>query len=229
MPAAILFDCDGVLVDSEVVGLEDSAAVLRAHGFDWGPEDLICRFTGMRHDAFAAGMRDAYAEVLGRDATGEESAALMDAVIGARRAARDAMTLVPGAMDAVRAAAAMPGVRMAVASSSAQRFLDDKIDRYGLRGFFGQHVYSADAVARGKPAPDVFVHAAAKLDTPPADCLVIEDSAHGVVAGVAAGAEVWGFLGGGHVLDGHAARLEAAGAARLVADHAELARAFTQG
>ena len=225
--AAILFDCDGVLVDSEVVGLEDSAAFLSSRGFDWATEDLIRRFTGMRQDAFAAGLREAYdREVLGRPSTEEEFAALIEGVIDARRASRHEMRLVDGAAASVEAAAAS-GARLAVASSSAQHFLDDKIDRYGLRGAFGTHVYSADHVAHGKPAPDIFLFAAGKLGTAPTDCLVIEDSAHGVAAGVAAGCAVWGFLGGGHVLDGHAELLTHAGAERLVADHAELADLFT--
>ena len=225
--AAILFDCDGVLVDSEVVGLEDSAAFLNDQGFDWTTEDLIRRFTGMRQDAFAAGLREAYEEeVLARPSTDEEFAALLEGVIDARRASRHEMRLVDGAVGSVEAAAAS-GARLAVASSSAQHFLDDKIDRYGLRPAFGAHVYSADHVAHGKPAPDIFVFAAGKLGTPPQDCLVIEDSGHGVAAGVAAGCAVWGFLGGGHVLDGHAERLTHAGAQRLVADHAELRRLFT--
>lgn len=225
--AAILFDCDGVLVDSEVVGLEDSAAFLNDRGFEWTTEDLIRRFTGMRQDAFADGLRAAYdEEVLGRASTDEEFAALLVGVIAARRASRHEMRLVDGAEAAVAAARAS-GAKLAVASSSAQHFLDDKIDRYGLRAAFGEHVYSADYVAHGKPAPDIFVFAARKLGVPTSDCLVIEDSGHGVAAGVAAGCEVWGFLGGGHVLDGHAARLTHAGAARLVADHAELAGSFT--
>lgn len=225
--AAILFDCDGVLVDSEVVGLEDSAAFLNDQGFAWTTEDLIRRFTGMRQDAFAEGLRAAYdEEVLRRPSTDKEFIALIEGVIGARRASRHEMRLVDGAAGAVAAAKAS-GARLAVASSSAQHFLDDKIDRYGLRGAFGEHVYSADHVAHGKPAPDIFVFAAEKLGVPASDCLVIEDSAHGVAAGVAAGCEVWGFLGGGHVLDGHAERLAHVGAARLVADHTELAESFT--
>lgn len=224
--AAILFDCDGVLVDSEIVGLEDSAAFLTAQGFDWTPEDLIRRFTGMRQDAFAAGLRAAYDQVLGRAASEEEAATLMEGVIGARRANRHTMTLVPGAAAMIDAASGLRGVRLAVASSSAQHFLDDKIDRYDLRRFFGEHVYSADHVAHGKPAPDIFLFAADKVGARPEDCLVIEDSAHGVAAGVAAGAVVWGFLGGGHVLDGHAEQLLAAGAARLVDDHASLSALF---
>jgi HAD superfamily hydrolase (TIGR01509 family) len=220
--AAILFDCDGVLVDSEVVGLEDSAAFLTENGFDWTTEDLIRRFTGMRNDAFLSGMREAYAEVLGRAPREPEFEALIAGLYQARAANRHAMTLVEGAEAVARAAAGLPGLKVAVASSSGQHFLDDKIDRYGLRPVFGEHVYSADHVEHGKPAPDIFLFAAERLGAAPGDCLVIEDSAHGVTAGVAAGATVWGFTGGGHCLRGHAARLSAAGAERVVSDHASL-------
>lgn len=226
--SGILFDCDGVLVDSEVVGLEDSAAFLAENGFDWTTEDLVRRFTGMRNDLFVAGMREAYAEVLGRAPRDEEFEALIAGVWQARASQRHAMTLVAGAKAVVEAAAALGDVRVAVASSSAQRFLDDKVDRYGLRPSFGEHVYSADHVAHGKPAPDIFLYAAERIGVPPAGCLVIEDSAHGVAAGVAAGCTVWGFTGGGHCLGDHAARLSAAGAARVVTDHAKLLAALTK-
>lgn len=224
---AILFDCDGVLVDSEVVGLEESAAFLATRGFDWSPSDLIRRFTGMRQDAFAAGLREAYGEVLGRPATDEEHQALVTGIVGTRRAQRHTMTLVPGAAATVATARGLPDTAIAVASSSAQHFLDDKIDRYGLRKYFGRHVYSADSVDQGKPSPDIFLRAAAQVAVAPERCLVIEDSRHGVLAGRAAGAEVWGFLGGGHAGDGHADMLKAAGAKKIAIDHAELMQMLT--
>jgi HAD superfamily hydrolase (TIGR01509 family) len=223
---AILFDCDGVLVDSEVVGLEDSAEFLRDNGFDWTTEDLIRRFTGMRTDRFAAGLRAAYADVLTREPSDPEFDALIEGLIATRRAKRHTMAVVAGAHEAVaEAAAKVAGV--AVASSSAKIYLDDKIDRFGFRAAFGGHVYSADEVAHGKPAPDIFLHAAAALGTPPERCLVVEDSPHGVAAGVAAGMTVWGFTGGGHCLPDHAARLRAEGAGKILADHAELRAAFS--
>jgi beta-phosphoglucomutase-like phosphatase (HAD superfamily) len=76
-------------------------------------------------------------------------------------------------------------------------------------------------VTHAKPAPDLFLHAAAALATAPAQCLVIEDSVNGVVAGRAAGMRVWGFAGGGHMTDRLTARLSAAGAERIVADWRE--------
>ena len=224
---AILFDCDGVLVDSEVVGLDASVAFLAEHGFDWTPGELVRRFTGMRQDEFSRGLAAAQREVLGRAPSAAEAEALMAGLIEARRSQRHTMQLVPGAAEAVEAAVEA-GLAVAVASSSAQAFLDDKIERFGLKSFFGEHVYSADAVDAGKPAPDIFLHAAERLGVPPAHCVVIEDSAHGVAAGVAAGSVVWGFTGGGHCYDGHAARLRSAGSSLVLHDHTALRREITK-
>ena len=221
----VLFDCDGVLVDSEVVGLEESARFLREHGFDWQPQDLIRRFTGMRQDRFAAALTEAYAEVLGRAPDAGEREALMDGLIDARRRQRDTMQLVPGAAASVEAARAA-GLAVAVASSSATMYLHDKIDRFGLRPLFGDAVFSADLVANGKPAPDIFLHAAEAMGAAPNACLVVEDSAHGVRAGRAAGMTVWGFTGGGHCLDDHAEALRLAEADAVLPDHEALAPAL---
>ena len=92
------------------------------------------------------------------------------------------------------------------------------MQRTGIFEFFDPHVYSADLVAHGKPAPDIFLYAAEKIGAAPARCLVIEDSANGVKAGLAAGMTVCGFLGGGHCFDGHGERLIDAGAHRTVRD-----------
>jgi beta-phosphoglucomutase-like phosphatase (HAD superfamily) len=124
------------------------------------------------------------------------------------------------------------GFRLAVASSSKQVHLDSKIDRFGFGPHVLPHVYSAEHVTSGKPAPDIFLYAAERLSAEPDACLVIEDSPFGVEAGVAAGMETWGFLGGGHCLHDHTARLKAAGATRVLATHAalqqELARVMTE-
>jgi beta-phosphoglucomutase-like phosphatase (HAD superfamily) len=95
----------------------------------------------------------------------------------------------------------------------------------GLDDLFGPHVYSADMVDRGKPAPDLFLHAAASMDVDPSACLVVEDSPNGVRAGVAAGMRVVGFAGAGHCLDGHADMLAAAGAATVVSGMGDLGAA----
>ncbi|MEM6650602.1 MAG: HAD family phosphatase [Pseudomonadota bacterium] len=218
----LLFDCDGVLVDSEVVGLEETVRYLEDHGFRWTAEDIIIRFTGMRTDAFAQELRQGYGEVLGLPPSDEDFSKLLEGMIATRRSQRHRMTTVKGAEETLRQLSAIPSLKLAVASSSSIEVLASKIDRFGLAPYFGDHVYSADHVAHGKPAPDIFLYAAEKIGLAPENCLVIEDSAHGVTAGVQAGCHVWGFTGGGHCLAGHEDRLRDAGATQIIATHAQL-------
>ncbi len=114
----------------------------------------------------------------------------------------------------------------AVASSSRAEVLSAKLGRLGLLPHLLPHVYSGDDVAEGKPAPDLFLHAARALGVEPSDCLVVEDSVNGVVAGVAAGMAVCAFTAGGHCFDGHEARLREAGAGISAATFAELRAAL---
>jgi HAD superfamily hydrolase (TIGR01509 family) len=218
---AVLFDCDGVLVDSEVVGLEESARFLRDRGFSFSAADIIRRYTGKRDDRFRDELLADYSDVLGRAPTLEEGEALFAGLIAQRRAAKNTMQAVPDAALAVAAARAA-GFELAVASSSRQEFLDSKVERFGFKELFGDHVYSADAVAHGKPAPDIFLHAAEGLGVAPERCVVIEDSVFGVEAGLAAGMTVFGFTGGGHCFDGHECRLLQAGAAKVFPSHVAL-------
>lgn len=218
---AILFDCDGVLVDSEVVGLEDTTEFLRSLGFPWSPRDLIRLFTGKRDDRFRAELIGHYAELLGREPTAGEGEALFAKMLEIRRAKRHTMQPVPGALDTIKLVHERR-IPMAIASSSRKIYLDSKVERYGFAPFVLPHVYSAEHVAHGKPAPDIFLEAAENLQIAPERCLVIEDSPAGVEAGVAAGMRVWGFTGGGHCLDDHAQRLIKCGALRIHGDHAAL-------
>jgi beta-phosphoglucomutase-like phosphatase (HAD superfamily) len=101
------------------------------------------------------------------------------------------------------------------------------LDLLDLTGAFGPNVFSASRVARGKPHPDIFLHAAEQMHTPPSDALVIEDSIGGVQAATAAGMTVIGLLAASHIRDGHAARLRAAGA-RYIATTFAQAEAITR-
>ena len=111
---------------------------------------------------------------------------------------------------------------MCVASSSDPARIEHSLAVVGLLGRFAPHIFSAAEVACGKPAPDLFLHAARRMATPPARCVVIEDSLRGVQAGVAAGMRVLGFAGGSHCQPGHDGQLKAAGAERVFADMALL-------
>ena len=223
---AVLFDCDGVLVDSEVVGLEDSAEFLAQHGFTWSPRDLITKFTGKRNDRFRAELLEGYGEILGRAPADDEAAALFEGMLEVRRANRHRMQAVAGAFDTMKLVADL-GLKQAVASSSQQVYLDSKIERFGLAPLVVPHVYSAEHVDHGKPAPDIFLYSAERLGVAPEKCVVIEDSRFGVEAGIAAGMEVWGFTGGGHCFEGHGEALEKAGASRVHDTHIALQQEFT--
>ena len=207
---AVIFDCDGVLVDSEILALEESAAYLRGHGFGWSAADLVRIFTGLRDDIFAEKLTAAYRDIHGVDPKPE----VFDGLIETRRSKRDQLQPVPGAHDMATALS----IPAAIASSSKSIYLESKLKRTKLHEHFDPHIYSAELVREGKPAPDIFLYAAEQLNIAPSRCLVIEDSVNGVIAGLAAGMPVWGFVGGGHCFDGHAERLSAAGAERVVED-----------
>ena len=214
MITAVIFDCDGVLVDSEVLALEVELAILAEQGLTFEREDYVTRFMGLSYQAFHDVIDDEAQKRIGRpisDTIRNELAKRLRQTLIAR------LTEVPGAGAAV---AATPLLK-AVASSSTREGLERKLRQVGLWSHFEPHVYSADHVVHAKPAPDLFLHAAEKLGVSPGDCLVLEDSVNGVVAGRAAGMRVWGFLGGGHAHDRLGERLTAAGAERLVKDWPE--------
>lgn len=211
---AIIFDCDGVLVDSEVLAIRGERAALGELGLHYTPEEYVRRFVGLHDGLFFNYLRTEYFAAHGR-ATPED---FEEQVLAGRRREMGALTIVEGADRALAAARAQYS-RVAVASSSRAHFLEGKLKRMGLFDLAAPHVYSADLVAHGKPAPDIFLYAAEKLESDPARCLVLEDSVNGVRAGLAAGMTVWGFTGGGHCFEGYGARLAEAGAHRVVENY----------
>ncbi len=213
-PAAVIFDCDGVLADSEILALEVEIVMLAEIGLTYDPAEYRRRFLGMHDHAFRDALDSDCRALLGTPLPAD----FLDRTHAARLAAcKDRLREVTGAGAAIAALT----VPKAVASSSGEGFLREKLALVGLLAPFGPHVYSADAVARGKPHPDVFLHAARGLGANPGGCIAIEDSVNGVLSARAAGMEVWGFLGGGHMDEDAAHRLSEAGAHRLVADWRE--------
>lgn len=202
-------------MDSEKLALEVELEVLAELGLTFERADYVNRFMGLSTDAFH--------RALDADAQAQLGRSIAQEVRGSERL-RQVMiahlTEVPGATAAVTALR----LPKAIASSGSRQGLERKLKQVGLWDHFAPHVYSADHVAEAKPAPDLFLHAAAALGVAPADCLVIEDSVNGVLGARAAGMTVWGFLGGGHAHDGMGPRLADAGAERIVADWPEAAR-----
>jgi beta-phosphoglucomutase-like phosphatase (HAD superfamily) len=219
-PAAVIFDCDGVLVDSEILAIEVEIELLAAHGLTYDPAEYGHRFLGLNDAAF-------------REALEADSLARLGVLLPADfidrthsqrwDACQTRLTEVDGAADAI----AVLRLPKAVASSSGARFLREKLRLTGLLEAFDPHVYSADLVARAKPHPDIFLHAAQSLGVDPARCIAIEDSVNGVRSGLAAGMTVWGFAGGGHMDAASAERLTQAGATRMLGSWDE-ARALFQ-
>ena len=214
MIEAVIFDCDGVLVDSEVIAHEVEIAVLAEIGLEYDSHDFIERFMGRSSKVFYELLEADGQARLGRSIIGEIQRPIRARY---RKAVEERLAEVPGALAAVRALK----LPKAVASSSTVRGLGIKLRKVGHWDAFAPHIYSAEHVEHSKPAPDLFLHAAAALGVAPGDCLVIEDSVNGVTAGRAAGMTVWGFRGGGHMTDRLAARLADAGAERVLSNWAE--------
>ena len=215
---AVIFDCDGVLVDSEVLALEVELGALAEIGLHYETGDFTARFMGMSDGAFFAALDRDHRERLGRGLPEN----FRDECKARYRQSWHRLTEVPGA----RVVLERLSHPKAVASSSSSDGLERKLRLTDLWALFAPHVYSADHVEHAKPAPDLFLYAADGLRVAPANCLVLEDSINGVLAARAAGMSVWGFLGGGHMDDAAARRLLDAGAERLVQNWAQAGEAL---
>jgi HAD superfamily hydrolase (TIGR01509 family) len=183
----VIFDCDGVLVDSEPLACRALATVLAAHGLELGLDEVFRRFLGRSFGAV-----EAYYEAMKGHPLPEAFRAAFRRETEA--AYRRALRPIAG-IDTVLSSLDRP---FCLASSSDPRRIAVTLDITGLAGAFGDRVYSASQVARGKPAPDLFLLAAERMATAPGRCLVVEDTEPGVAAGKAAGMTVWGFVGGSH-------------------------------
>lgn len=209
----IIFDYDGVVADSEVLSSTILAEQLTALGMPTTLEDVLARYVGRRW----RDNRAAVEALHGRSCPDDFHVGFGQAC---HAEAERSLLPVAGLRDFL---AARPE-RRCIASSSNLEWLRLGLNRFGLADAFEPHLYSAaHHVQRGKPHPDVFLHAAKDMGVDPSRALVIEDSEAGVQAGVAAGMTVVGLLAGGHVREGHAERLRAQGARRVAADYAAVA------
>lgn len=182
----VVFDCDGVLVDSERLAVRVESAVLGSLGWPLSEAEVIDRFVGRSAAYMHAEVERELGRTIGWDAT----------FAPAHREAFDAeLVAVAGVADVVSALVAA-GAAICVASSSTHASIEYKLRRTGLWDAFEGHVFSVDDVASAKPAPDVFLHAARAMGVHPGACSVVEDSTSGVAAGLAAGMTVYGFAGG---------------------------------
>jgi HAD superfamily hydrolase (TIGR01509 family) len=209
----ILFDCDGVLVDSEIIAAEVESKLLRDAGFDITPEDMCIRFAGMDWKNILLTIEQESDIPLSAQLI-DKSEKLLDAALGRR------VKMIEG----VRYALAKITEQRCICSNSSSHRLDLMLTKVGLKPYFEGHIYSAKDLGpdRTKPKPDIYLHGAKQFGVDPARCLVIEDSVHGIHAARAAGMRVVGFTGGSHTYPNHADRLTDAGAETVIARMVDL-------
>ncbi|RDE04859.1 HAD family hydrolase [Sphingomonas aracearum] len=215
-PAGLIFDFDGVLIESEASGNRHLAEYLTDIGHPITPADSMARFMGRAGADFLAEVE----AFLGRPLPEDFHAARE---VENRRVLAEGIEEVAGAVAFVRALPA--DLPRAVASSSSSAWIRRHLDHLGLADAFGEHIYSGrEHVARGKPAPDLYWHAAAAIGVPIERCAILEDSPVGATGAVASGAWVIGLCAGTHCDVDHAERLRAIGVQATAADFREVAR-----
>ncbi|HYD38819.1 MAG TPA: HAD family phosphatase [Allosphingosinicella sp.] len=210
--AALIFDFDGVIVDSEILSNAVLAEALSGLGHKVTTEQAVDRYIGLHWADTCAAIEAELGRPLPADFKARTSQAFqlrLDEVT--------AVTGVEAFLDA------LPPVPKAVASSSPTRWLSESLERFGLAHHFGDRLFSAaEHVARGKPHPDIYLYAARRLGVEAKDVLVLEDTAPGVAAARAAGMTVAGLCAGRHCGPGYGDRLRVAGAWPIVASYTEL-------
>ena len=207
----VIFDCDGVLVDSEVISCRAHAETLTRHGYPITSEQVLERFLGRS-------MRQATIEVeaeLGRRLPDDFQSRTYAEIFRLFAASLEATPHIGEALARIT-------VPVCVASSGPPEKISASLNRTGLYDRFAPHIFSAVQVRHGKPAPDLFLFAAERMQTAPERCLVIEDSVAGIAGAIAAGMPVLGFHGGSHCREGYGKKLQDAGTAMTFDDMRQL-------
>lgn len=215
----IIFDYDGVVADSELLNNRVLAELLTECGLETDLDEALSTYMGKRWLDCQPLIERRMGGPCPAHLHGEWTRRCHD------RAAAE-LNPVPGFVEFL----AVRRESRCIASSSPVPWIEMGLERFGVAPSFGGSIFSAAVhVARGKPHPDLFLHAASAMAVDPARALVIEDTPTGVRAGVAAGMTVVGLCAGGHIRDGHAGRLDAAGAHHVVHDYAGVAALIEAG
>lgn len=213
----VIFDCDGVLVDSEVISCRAHSETLTRHGYPITADQVLERFLGISEREARLTIENEISRKLPEDFELQVNQATL-------RLYADDLRAISHVGEAI-AAIDLP---KCVASSGTPDKIHHGLTCAGLHSQFAPHIFSASQVKRGKPAPDLFLFAARQMQAQPARCLVIEDSVPGVTGALAAGMTVLGFHGGSHCLPGHADTLLAAGALLTFDDMRQLPEMIAQ-
>jgi HAD superfamily hydrolase (TIGR01509 family) len=213
----VIFDCDGVLVDSEILASQASLRMLKPYGFTMSPKEYSHLFAGkVEEDILAIIQRD-YHINLPDDFLSKvrlEIEHSLDHELQAIKGVKETIAKIP--------------VTKAVVSNSRLVRVISSLKVAGLSEIFGKNLFAAEMVKRPKPAPDVYLHAASELGFEPSACLVVEDSQSGVTAAHRAGMNVIGFLGASHIPDGHERTVREVGAFTTASNMEALGRMFQE-
>jgi HAD superfamily hydrolase (TIGR01509 family) len=211
-PALVIFDCDGVLVDSEPISIRILVEELAKIGYRIDEAAAYERFLGRSLAAVQAMLR----EELGFDLSSERLDVMRARLFDSYRRELKPMPGIFEALDRLT-------IPYCVASSSLPERIRISLEVTGLLARFGSHIFSATMVRQGKPAPDLFLHAAQQMGVAADSCLVIEDSEPGIAAALKAGMRVFAFTGGGHAMQpGFGEKLASLGPDCLFDDMREL-------
>lgn len=183
-----IFDCDGVLIDSEVISARQLIEELKGYGVEMDMAFVSRHFLGRSYPVVLKEVREGWGVQLPDRFEADYRARLLAAF------ERD-LKVMPDVVETIRAL----GIPYCLATSSSPERMRKSLEITGLSALFEGLTFTASEVARGKPAPDLFLHAAARMGADPATCIVLEDSLNGVRAGLAAGMRVWRFTGGSHL------------------------------
>lgn len=181
----VIFDCDGVLVDSEILAVEVDKRILAELGWHLTTEEIVDRFLGKSAATFTSEVE----HHLGRDLPADWDAPYAPWFLDAFESSLRSVEGIEAALDAIT-------TRTCVASSGSHEKIRTTLGLTDLYDRFEGRIFSATEVDHGKPAPDLFLHAASRLGVPPERCIVIEDSKYGVRAARAAGMHALGYAGG---------------------------------
>ncbi|OAD16810.1 HAD family hydrolase [Achromobacter insolitus] len=209
-PSLVIFDCDGVLIDSEIIAARAQSRALAAHGIAITPEEAARRFAGIP-DA------DMWQTLQQESACSLPEGFAREYADGLAATFRQELRALPGALETVRALRER-GLQVCVASSSTPPKLETALKLVGLWDEFAPHVFSTAQVAHGKPAPDVFLFAARQMRAAILDCVVVEDSVPGVRAARAARMRAVGYVGASHNGPDQRQRLLDEGASDVIDD-----------
>jgi len=209
-PRLVIFDCDGVLIDSEIIAARAQSRALAAHGIAITPEEAARRFAGIPDADMWRTLQQENERSL-PDGFARQYADRLEATF------RQELRALPGAAETV-AALRERGTQVCVASSSMPAKLEAALKMVGLWDAFAPHVFSTAQVAHGKPAPDIFLYAARQMRAAILDCVVVEDSVPGVRAARAARMRAIGFVGASHNGPDQRQRLLDEGASEVIDD-----------